>query len=264
MECPKCHAQTGEGAKFCPQCGSDLKKARKEAEKGADGPTAKQAPKAGAQGGGAPIPRSAPALALEGAPLSKAAPAPSKEAKPKGSLGGRYVAGMVVIVVICIIALVLGIVTTVSNAEASQAASDSSQASSNPPAASPSQTAAQVRLANAQDCSSANSDNTLTEEGASNAYEFSVTGTSGWQGIMACVAQELSMPPSVQAKLKAFITKDAASQITSPVTSALAWTLQDGSSIYATYSAPLNGNGGWAVKFSNVRPELSGSSSGAN
>ena len=34
MKCPKCNSDTGEEDNFCPQCGNDLKKARREGDKG--------------------------------------------------------------------------------------------------------------------------------------------------------------------------------------------------------------------------------------
>ncbi|MBQ1804056.1 MAG: hypothetical protein II014_02175, partial [Bifidobacteriaceae bacterium] len=185
-------------------------------------------------------------------------------AKPKGRIPGIYIAGMVVIIIICIIALVLGIVTTVSNAQIAQSASQSLQSSSSSGSStgtsnssssgSSSQTDAQVYLSDAQNCSNVNSANTLNETNADNSYEFSVTGTAGWEGIMTCVAQDLYMPLTIQAKIKNLINEDVTSQITSSTTSTIKWNLQDGSSIFATFSAPLNGNGGWVINFNDVSP----------
>ncbi|MBP5785604.1 MAG: hypothetical protein J6V96_00645 [Aeriscardovia sp.] len=69
---------------------------------------------------------------------------------------------------------------------------------------------------------------------------------------MTCVAQDLYMPLPIQAKIKNLINEDVTSQITSSTTSTI--NLQDGSSIFATFSAPLNGNGGWAINFNDVSP----------
>ena len=210
-------------------------------------------------------------------------PAPNKKsvsykaaqaAKPKGSIPGIYIAGMVVIIIICIIALVLGIVTTVSNAQIAQSASQSLQSSSgsgsstgtsnSSSSGSSSQTDAQVYLSDAQNCSNVNSANTLNETNADNSYEFSVTGTAGWEGIMTCVAQDLYMPLPIQAKIKKLINEDVTSQITSSTTSTIKWNLQDGSSIFATFSAPLNGNGGWVINFNDVSPAPSAASSSSS
>ena len=267
MECPNCHAQIEEGSNFCPQCGYDLR-AGKEKEKNASGRVEKtgqnlqnlgEAQKKSAATSAAPVP-------FPPAPNEKSVSYKSGQAaKPKGSIPGTYIAGMVVIIIICIIALVLGIVTTVSNAQIAQSASQSLQSSSgsgssstgtsnSSSSASSSQTDAQVYLSDAQNCSNVNSANTLNETNADNSYEFSVTGTAGWEGIMTCVAQDLYMPLPIQAKIKNLINEDVTSQITSSTTSTIKWNLQDGSSIFATFSAPLNGNGGWVRNFNDVSP----------
>ena len=272
MECPNCHAQVEEGSNFCPQCGYDLRAGKKEAEgKDALGGLKKtgqnlQNPEAAAQKKPGPQPSAAP---TPPPPASDEKSSPLKAghatAKPKGSIPGTYIAGMVVIIIICIVALVLGIVTTVSNAQIAQSASQSLQSSSgsgssagpsnsSSSASSSSQTDAQAYLSDAQNCSSVNSANTLNETNADNSYEFSVTGTAGWEGIMTCVAQDLYMPLPIQAKIKNLINEDVTSKITSSTTSTIKWNLQDGSSIFATFSAPLNGNGGWVINFNDVSP----------
>ena len=266
MECPNCHAQIEEGSNFCPQCGYDLR-AGKEKEKNASGRAEKtgqnlqnpgEAQKKPAATSAAPVPF--PPAPNEKSVSYKAGQA----AKPKGSIPGIYIAGMVVIIIICIIALVLGIVTTVSNAQIAQSASQSLQSSSgsgsstgasnSSSSGSSSQTDAQAYLSDAQNCSNVNSANTLNETNADNSYEFSVTGTAGWEGVMTCVAQDLYMPLPIQAKIKNLINEDVTSQITSSTTSTIKWNLQDGSSIFATFSAPLNGNGGWVINFNDVSP----------
>lgn len=266
MECPNCHAQIEEGSNFCPQCGYDLR-AGKEKEKNASGRAEKtgqnlqnpgEAQKKPAATSAAPVPF--PPAPNEKSVSYKAGQA----AKPKGSIPGIYIAGMVVIIIICIIALVLGIVTTVSNAQIAQSASQSLQSSSgsgsstgasnSSSSGSSSQTDAQAYLSDAQNCSNVNSANTLNETNADNSYEFSVTGTAGWEGIMTCVAQDLYMPLPIQAKIKNLINEDVTSQITSSTTSTIKWNLQDGSSIFVTFSAPLNGNGGWVINFNDVSP----------
>ena len=78
---------------------------------------------------------------------------------------------------------------------------------------------------------------------------------------MTCVAKDLYMPLPAQTKIRNFINEDVSSQITSSATSTLEWKLQDGSSIFATYTAPLNGNGGWVVNFNDVEPASASSSS---
>ncbi|MBO7671307.1 MAG: zinc ribbon domain-containing protein [Aeriscardovia sp.] len=268
MECPNCHAQVEEGSNFCPQCGYDLRAGEKEAEgKNALGGLKKtgqnlQNPEVSSQKKPDPQPYSTPPPLP---PASDETPSPLKAgqaaAKPKGSISGTYIAGMVVIIIICIVALVLGIVTTVSNAQIAQSASQSLQSSSgsgnsagSSNSSSSSQTDAQAYLSDAQNCSSVNSANTLNETNADNSYEFSVTGTAGWEGIMTCVAQDLYMPLPIQAKIKNLINEDVTSQITSRATSTIKWNLQDGSSIFATFSAPLNGNGGWVINFNDVSP----------
>ena len=272
MECPNCHAQVEEDSNFCPQCGYDLMAGKKEVEgKDALGRVENtgqnlQNPGAGAQKKSGPQPSATPSP-LPSASDEKSAPlkAGQAPAKPKGSIPGTYIAGMVVIIIICIIAVVLGIVTTVSNAQIARSASQSLQSSSgsgnsagpsnsSSSASSSSQTDAQVYLSDAQNCSSVNSANTLNETNADNPYEFSVTGTAGWEGIMTCVAQDLYMPLPIQAKIKNLINEDVTSQITSRTTSTIKWNLQDGSSIFATFSAPLNGNGGWVINFNDVSP----------
>ncbi|MBO6019145.1 MAG: zinc ribbon domain-containing protein [Aeriscardovia sp.] len=277
MECPNCHAQIEGGSNFCPQCGYDLRAGKeKDEEKNAPGRVEKtgqnlhpgEAQKKPAAAFAAPVPF--PPAPNEKSVSYKAGQA----AKPKGSIPGIYIAGMVVIIIICIIALVLGIVTTVSNAQIAQSASQSLQSSSgsgsstgtsnSSSSGSSSQTDAQVYLSDAQNCSNVNSANTLNETNADNSYEFSVTGTSGWEGIMTCVAQDLYMPLPIQAKIKNLINEDVTSQITSSTTSTIKWNLQDGSSIFATFSAPLNGNGGWVINFNDVSPAPSSASSSSS
>lgn len=277
MECPNCHAQIEEGSNFCPQCGYDLRAGKeKDEKKNASGRVEKtgqnlqnpgEAQKKSAATSAVPVPF--PPAPNEKSVSYKAGQA----AKPKGSIPGTYIAGMVVIIIICIIALVLGIVTSVSNAQIAQSASQSLQSSSgsgsssgssgsgsftgasnSSSSGSSSQTDAQVYLSDAQNCSNVNSANTLNETNADNSYEFSVTGTAGWEGIMTCVAQDLYMPLPIQAKIKNLINEDVTSQITSSTTSTIKWNLQDGSSIFATFSAPLNGNGGWVINFNDVSP----------
>ena len=253
MECPNCHARVEEGSNFCPQCGCDL---AENTGKNLQNPGAAAQKKPGPRPSATPTP-SPSASDEKSAPLK----AGQAAAKPKGSIPGTYIAGMVVIIIICIIALVLGIVTTVSNAQIAQSASQSLQSSSGSGnsagpsnSSSSSQTDAQVYLSDAQNCSSVNSANTLNETNADNPYEFSVTGTAGWEGIMTCVAQDLYMPLPIQAKIRNLINEDVTSQITSRTTSTIKWNLQDGSSIFATFSAPLNGNGGWVINFNDVSP----------
>lgn len=268
MECPNCHAQVEEGSNFCPQCGYDLREGKKEAE----GKDALGGLKKTGQNLQNPGEAQNKPAATSAAPV-RFPPDPSEKsvshkagqaAKPKGSIPATYIAGMVVIIIICIVALVLGIVTTVSNAQIAQSASQSLQNSSgsgssagssnSSSSGSSSQTDAQAYLSDAQNCSNVNSANTLNETNADNSYEFSVTGTAGWEGIMTCVAQDLYMPLPIQAKIKNLINEDVTSQITSSTTSTIKWNLQDGSSIFATFSAPLNGNGGWVINFNDVSP----------
>ena len=264
MECPNCHAQIEEGSNFCPQCGYDLRAGKeKDEKKNASGRVEKTGQNL--QNPGEAQKKSAAPVPFPPAPNEKSVSYKAGQAaKPKGSIPGTYIAGMVVIIIICIIALVLGIVTTVSNAQIAQSASQSLQSSSgsgsstgtsnSSSSGSSSQTDAQVYLSDAQNCSNVNSANTLNETNADNSYEFSVTGTAGWEGIMTCVAQDLYMPLPIQAKIKNLINEDVTSQITSSTTSTIKWNLQDGSSIFATFSAPLNGNGGWVINFNDVSP----------
>lgn len=270
MQCPKCHTDIGEGSNFCPKCGFDLKAEKKEKESeaapegekdrnGDNEKTGQTRTEAGSSMVSSPLPS---------ASGGKAGNAEENAAKPKGSIAGTYIAGMVVIIIICIIALVLGIVTTVNNAQIAQAASqadqsfsDSSSSSQGSSSSSSSPSDAQTYLSDAQNCSNVNSSNSLNETNATNSYEFSVTGTDGWGPIMTCVAKDLYMPLPDQTKIKNFINEDVSSQITSSATSTLEWKLQDGSSIFATYTAPLNGNGGWVVNFNDVEPASASSSS---
>ena len=272
MECPNCHAQIEEGSNFCPQCGYDLR-AGKEKEKNASGRVEKTGQNL--QNPGEAQKKSAAPVPFPPAPNEKSVSyKEGQAAKPKGSIPGTYIAGMVVIIIICIIALVLGIITTVSNAQIAQSASQSLQSSSGSGSStgtsnsssspSSSQTDAQVYLSDAQNCSNVNSANTLNETNADNSYEFSVTGTAGWEGVMTCVAQDLYMPLPIQAKIKNLINEDVTSQITSSTTSTIKWNLQDGSSIFATFSAPLNGNGGWVINFNDVSPAPSAASSSSS
>ena len=279
MECPNCHAQIEEGSNFCPQCGYDLRAGKeKDEKKNAPGRVEKTGQNLQNPGETQKKPAATSAAPVPFSPASNEKSASYKEGqalKPKGSIPGIYIAGMVVIIIICIIALVLGIVTTVSNAQIAQSASQSLQSSSgsgnstgtsnSSSSGSSSQTDAQVYLSDAQNCSNVNSANTLNETNADNPYEFSVTGMAGWEGIMTCVAQDLYMPLPIQAKIKNLINEDVTSQITSSTTSTIKWNLQDGSSIFATFSAPLNGNGGWVINFNDVSPAPSAapSSSGS-
>lgn len=261
MECPRCHSDVDKGSRFCPQCGCDLKPGQ-EGEGIPSSLSAVENPAAKACGGGGQSSGSseAPLLQEDADPSGAGA----EKAKPKGKIAASYVAGIVVTGVLCAFALALGIFTTVKDAQTAQVSSQSLQSSSGSAGSSSepssSQSDAEAYLSDAQDCSNLNSSNTLSETNGGNAYDFSVTGTSGWQAIMTCVAKDLYMPSSVQAKIRDFINKDITSGLHTYTSSTVEWNLQDGSSIYATYTAPLNGNGGWVINFSNVNPEVSDSS----
>lgn len=265
MECPRCHGNVDEGNNFCPQCGYDLTKKEEQSHSPISSSTVK---KTESEKQGKNVQTAAKQESSESD--ESCSPSPSQEdscssqpSKPKGSIGGGYIAGIVVIGIICIISLIWGIITTIESARSAQSASQPLQSSSSSSSSS-SQTDAQTYLLDAQNCSTVNSDNTLNDSDTTDSYGsygFTVTGDSGWAGIMTCVAKDLHMPSSIQAKIRNFINKDVDSQLTTDISSTVDWQLQDGSSVYATYAGPLNGNGGWIINFNDVNPELLGSQS---
>ena len=136
MPCPRCHAQVDEGSNFCPQCGYDLRKAQGEKKSsnadGGEGNSLPMQSKKPSTTGGTASPARGPS-APPSPPSAVGAPdsAVSLEGqKPKGHIAGKYVAGIVVIALICIVALIFGIFTTLTKAEISRAASGSLQTSS--------------------------------------------------------------------------------------------------------------------------------------
>lgn len=116
-------------------------------------------------------------------------------------------------------------------------------------------TDAQQDISEAENCS--NSNNSLYITPSSSKGGFSVAGTQDWGTFMNCVASSTSMPASIQNSVKSFISKDVTALASNgPMTyssQTSSWNLPDGSSIFITYAAPLNGTGGWIIDFSNSR-----------
>ena len=125
--------------------------------------------------------------------------------------------------------------------------------SSNSSSSSSDTTDAQQDISEAENCSNSNNSLYITPSSS----KVSVAGTQDWGTFMNCVASSTSMPASIQNSVKSFISKDVTALASNgPMTyssQTSSWNLPDGSSIFITYAAPLNGTGGWIIDFSNSR-----------